>query len=95
MSEVETTAAAPKAAPVAKIDAAAEKAYAEAAAKVVEAPKAEKAPVVKKVAAPKKPVAAKYRNPNDASQTWSGRGRQPVWLVALLAEGKKLEDLAV
>jgi phasin family protein len=59
MSEVETTAAAPKAAPVAKIDAAAEKAYAEAAAKVVEAPKAEKAPVVKKVAAPKKPVAAK------------------------------------
>lgn len=43
----------------------------------------------------KKPVAAKYRNPNDASQTWSGRGRQPVWLVALLAEGKKLEDLAV
>lgn len=57
MSEVETTAAAPKAAPVAKIDAAAEKAYAEAAAKVVEAPKAEKAPAVKKVAAPKKPVA--------------------------------------
>lgn len=67
MSEVETTtaaAAAPKAAPVAKIDAAAEKAYAEAAAKAVEAPKAEKAPakaaVVKKAAAaPKKPVAAR------------------------------------
>ena len=57
MSEVETTAAAPKAAPVAKIDAAAEKAYAEAAAKVVEAPKAEKPAVVKKAAAPKKPVA--------------------------------------
>lgn len=65
MSEVETTAAA--AAPVAKIDAAAEKAYAEAAAKVVEAPKAEKAPakaavnapVVKKAAAPKKPAAKK------------------------------------
>jgi phasin family protein len=68
MSEVETTAAAaPKAAPVAKIDAAAEKAYAEAAAKVVEAPKAEKAPAkaaikapaVKKAAAPKKPAAKK------------------------------------
>ncbi len=59
MSEVETTAAAPKAAPVAKIDAAAEKAYAEAAAKVVEAPKAEKAPAVKKAAAPKKVVAKK------------------------------------
>lgn len=57
MSEVETT-------PVAKIDAAAEKAYAEASAKIVEAPKVAfkapaKAPVVKKAAAPKKPVAKK------------------------------------
>jgi phasin family protein len=51
MSEVET--------PVAKIDAAAEKAYAEAATKAVEAPKVEKTPVVKKAAAPKKPVAKK------------------------------------
>ncbi|MEE4317536.1 MAG: phasin family protein [Erythrobacter sp.] len=65
MSEVETTAAEAKA-PVAKIDAAAEKAYAEAASKAVAAPKAEKAApkaaVVKKAAAPKKraaPVAAK------------------------------------
>ncbi|PRD30519.1 UNVERIFIED_CONTAM: hvrA [Trichonephila clavipes] len=41
----------------------------------------------------KKPVAAKYRNPSDSSQTWSGRGRQPLWLAALLAEGKKLEEL--
>lgn len=40
-------------------------------------------------------VAAKYRNPNDASQTWTGRGRQPLWVVALLAAGKKLEDLAI
>ena len=75
MSEVENKPAnAP--APVAKIDAAAEKAYAEAAAKIVEAPKAEAAPAaapvkaapapkaVKKVAAPKKaPVAAKKAAP--------------------------------
>jgi phasin family protein len=66
MSEVETTAVEPKAAPkpvVAKIDAAAEKAYAEASAKAVEAPKVAKAPakapVVKKAAATKKPVAKK------------------------------------
>lgn len=59
MSEVDTTAAAPKAAPVAKIDAAAQKAYAEAAARVVEAPKAEKAPAMKKAAAPEKPAARK------------------------------------
>lgn len=51
MSEVETTAA-KAAAPVAKIDAAAEKAYAEASAKVAVAPKADAAP-----AAPKAPAA--------------------------------------
>jgi phasin family protein len=66
MSEVKTTAAEAKT-PVAKIDAAAEKAYAEAASKVVAAPKAEKAPAaapaVKKAAAAKpaakKPAAKK------------------------------------
>jgi len=63
MSEIETTAAEvkvdaePKA--VAKIDAAAEKAYAEASAKAVEAPKVAKTPAVKKLAAAKKPVAKK------------------------------------
>lgn len=40
-------------------------------------------------------VAAKYRNPNNPTQTWSGRGRQPVWLAALLAEGKALAELAI
>ena len=37
--------------------------------------------------------AAKYRNPNNPSQTWSGRGKKPVWLQALLETGKTLEDL--
>lgn len=40
-------------------------------------------------------VAAKYRNPNDPSQTWTGRGRQPLWLAALLAEGRALDDLLI
>lgn len=62
MSEVENTAAEVKA-PVAKIDAAAEKAYAEASAKSVEAPKVEAAPVAKKIAAPKKAPAAKKATP--------------------------------
>ncbi|MEM0948798.1 MAG: H-NS histone family protein [Pseudomonadota bacterium] len=36
----------------------------------------------------KKPAArAKYRNPADASQTWSGRGRQPVWFKEAIAKG--------
>ena len=40
-------------------------------------------------------VAAKYRNPNDPSQTWAGRGRQPKWLVAELKSGKSIEDFVI
>ena len=39
--------------------------------------------------------AAKYRHPEDATKTWSGRGKKPLWLVELLDAGQKLEDLAV
>jgi DNA-binding protein H-NS len=27
-------------------------------------------------------AAIKYRNPKDPSQTWTGRGRKPTWIVA-------------
>jgi DNA-binding protein H-NS len=37
----------------------------------------------------------KYRNPADASQTWTGAGRQPAWLKEALAAGKTLADFAV
>ncbi len=43
----------------------------------------------------KAPAAAKYRNPADSSQTWSGRGRQPGWIKNGLAKGKKLDDFAI
>ncbi|WP_333829671.1 H-NS histone family protein, partial [Pararhodobacter sp.] len=33
--------------------------------------------------------------PADTSQTWTGRGRQPRWVVAALADGKTLDDLAI
>ena len=38
---------------------------------------------------------ARYRNPANPSQTWSGRGRRPEWVNAALAEGKGLNDLAI
>ena len=38
---------------------------------------------------------AKYRNPDDASQTWTGRGRKPNWLVARLKKGQKMESFAI
>ena len=43
----------------------------------------------------KKKAAAKYRNPADKTQTWSGRGRQPIWYKDALAAGKSPEDLAI
>jgi DNA-binding protein H-NS len=42
-----------------------------------------------------KPVAAKYRHPEEPSLTWSGRGRQPKWVAEFLANGGKLESLAI
>ena len=48
-----------------------------------------------KLAKPKKPVAIKYRHPQDASLTWTARGRQPKWIVEFLAAGGTLEQLAV
>jgi DNA-binding protein H-NS len=40
-------------------------------------------------------VAPKYRNPANPSQTWAARGKQPHWLVAEIAKGRKLEDFAI
>jgi DNA-binding protein H-NS len=40
-------------------------------------------------------VAPKYRNPENSSETWSGRGQKPKWLEALLAKGAKLDDLRI
>ena len=42
-----------------------------------------------------KPVAAKYRHPDDESLTWSGRGRQPKWVAEFLANGGQIETLVV
>lgn len=40
-------------------------------------------------------VAVQYRNPLDASQEWTGRGRQPGWVKELLASGKNLMSAKV
>ncbi|WP_149588495.1 H-NS histone family protein [Tabrizicola flagellatus] len=41
------------------------------------------------------PSVAKYANPANPADTWSGRGRKPRWFTEALAQGKKPEDLAV
>lgn len=38
---------------------------------------------------------AKYRNPDNAEQTWTGRGRKPAWFVDALAAGKSADDMEI
>jgi DNA-binding protein H-NS len=40
-------------------------------------------------------IAPKYRNPENPSETWAGRGLQPRWLAAALKAGKKLEHFSI
>lgn len=38
---------------------------------------------------------AKYANPENKSDTWTGRGRKPNWLVERLKKGSKLPDFEI
>jgi DNA-binding protein H-NS len=40
-------------------------------------------------------VMPKYRNPSSPSETWSGRGKQPRWLVAAIKSGRKIDDFRI
>ena len=40
-------------------------------------------------------VAPKYRNPENPTETWAGRGLKPRWLTAAIKGGKSLEDFAI
>lgn len=37
-------------------------------------------------------VKPQYQNPQNAAQTWTGRGRQPKWIAEGLQGGKTLDD---
>jgi DNA-binding protein H-NS len=49
----------------------------------------------RKATTARKPVAIKYRNPKDHTQTWTGRGKRPQWVQEMLNAGAKLENLMV
>ena len=44
---------------------------------------------------PYPPVVPKFANPDEPSQVWSGRGKQPQWVTEKLASGLALEDLSI
>jgi DNA-binding protein H-NS len=40
-------------------------------------------------------VAPKYKNPANADETWTGRGRQPKWVAAYVAKGGQLSAIEI
>ena len=44
---------------------------------------------------PYPPVLPKYKNPNNPTEIWSGRGRQPLWVREQLEAGKKLDQFLI
>ncbi|MDH6257737.1 H-NS histone family protein [Bradyrhizobium sp. BR13661] len=40
-------------------------------------------------------LAPKFRNPDDPTQTWAGRGLQPKWLKQAMRNGKGLDEFAI
>ncbi|KIN60172.1 DNA-binding protein, H-NS family protein [Sulfitobacter noctilucae] len=54
-------------------------------------PKAKKSKAKK----PKVKSVAKYANPADSSQTWTGKGRQPNWFKEQIAAGASPESLEI
>ncbi len=48
---------------------------------------------LKKVLGAPSKVAPKYRNPSNAEQTWTGRGKAPLWAKAMKDAGKLDESL--
>lgn len=36
-----------------------------------------------------------YRDANNPENTWSGRGRKPLWVVAWLDQGRNLDELKI
>lgn len=50
----------------------------------------------KRKSAGKRPKAeAKYQNPDNSEQTWSGLGRKPLWIHQAQENGVDLADLAI
>ncbi len=40
-------------------------------------------------------VKPKYRNPDKRTETWTGRGRMPTWMAAMVKKGKKPTDFLI
>ena|SRR5438874_5288631 len=44
---------------------------------------------------PYPPVLPKFRNPDEPSETWAGRGKKPRWLTKQLRAGRRMDDFKI
>lgn len=51
--------------------------------------------IIKPVRAPRRKVEARYRDTDNAENTWTGRGKQPTWLKTHLESGRALEEFEI
>lgn len=51
--------------------------------------------IIKSNRAPRRPIPIRYRSKRNPEDTWTGRGKQPKWLQALVLEGHKIEEFEV
>jgi DNA-binding protein H-NS len=58
-------------------------------------PRAASAKPGRKAGAKKTAGVAKFCNPANTAQTWTGHGRKPGWVVEWLASGKPLSELEI
>src|ERR1700712_2421536 len=40
-------------------------------------------------------VSPKYQNPDDPTQTWTGRGKKPLWISEMMTAGRSIEELRI
>lgn len=48
-----------------------------------------------KVSKPRSASVAKFANPANEADTWTGRGRKPKWFLEAIAAGRTEEELAI
>jgi DNA-binding protein H-NS len=48
-----------------------------------------------RVRRPYPPVFPKYKNPKNPTESWSGRGKQPLWVREQLKAGKELDQFLI
>lgn len=51
--------------------------------------------IIKSNRAPRRPIPIRYRSNVNPEHTWTGRGKQPKWLQALIQQGHKIEEFEV